>query len=150
MQYLKDFIKSRGVGFYFTIVSILLMLIQVILYAVSFSNEMFIQYKHWTVIFFMALAIVAGLGLSLTRWTRSFAPLAIFVLELLSFLMFAKYGYWYFTEVFFGGVVNAETIGSMYWGYKSSIVLYVLVLIASGASIFIKQAKNKNIVGEVE
>ena len=87
IQKIKDFFKSRWLGFYFTAGAVLLSLIQLIIYSAAFSAVDFVKYKHWTVIFCSALAMIFGIGLSCTRWTEKFAPLAVFVCAPASFLM---------------------------------------------------------------
>ena len=139
----KNFFKSRGLGFYFTAGAVLLSLIQLIIYSTAFSTVDFVKYKHWTVIFCSVLAILSGIGLSCTKWTERFAPLAAFVCALASFLMFIRYGYMYFTELFFAGV-SAEAISQMYYGYMGSIILYVLIWGVSIAAFFLRQSKRKN------
>lgn len=140
MNLVKDFFKSRRIGFYLTVAAVILALVQLIVYAAAFSASDFIRYKHWSVILFSVFAMLFGLGLGLTRWTEPFAPLAVFVFELISFLMFAKYGYMYFSELFFAGV-TAEAVSQMYYGYMASIVLYVLIWGVSIAAFFTHQSK---------
>lgn len=140
MQLVKDFFKSRRLGFYFTVAAVLLALIQVIIYAAAFSTIRFIVYKHWSVILFSVFAILAGIGLSCTKWTETFAPVAILVFEVLSFVMFVKFGYMYFSEHFYGGV-TLETIFSLHYGYLGSIILYILTWAVSAAAMFMRQSK---------
>lgn len=138
----KTFIASRSLGFYFLVSALILSLVQIIIYNVAFSANDFIQYKHYSVILIASIAIVAGLGLSLTRWTDTFAPYVVFFLEFLSFLMFIKYGYMYFSELFFAGITWVR-ITEMYYGYMASIILYLIIFITTLASFFMKQRKIK-------
>lgn len=140
MQLVKDFFKSRRLGFYFTVAAVLLALIQVIIYAAAFSTIRFVVYKHWSVILFSVFAILAGIGLSCTKWTETFAPVAILVFEVLSFVMFVKFGYMYFSEHFYGGV-TLETIFSLHYGYLGSIILYILTWAVCAAAMFMRQSK---------
>lgn len=144
MQILKDFFKSRSIGFYFTVIAVLFAVIQLIIYAVAFSAVAFVKYKHWSVILCSVFAIILGLGFSCTRWTQTFAPLAVLVFELLSFLMFVKYGYMYFSELFFAGI-SATAISQMYYGYMASIIFYVLCWASGIAAMFLRQSKNAKI-----
>lgn len=146
MKSVKEFFKSRSFGFYFTAGALLLALIQLIIYAAAFSTVDFVKYRHWTVIFCSVLAICAGVGLSCFKWTEHFAPLAVFVLTLASFLMFVKYGYMYFSELFFAGV-SAEAVSQMYYGYMGSIVLYIMMWGVSIAALFLRQSKRKSSEG---
>lgn len=136
----KTFITSRSLGFYFLVSALILSLVQIVIYNVAFSANDFIQYKHYSVILCASLAIVCGLLLSLTKWTDSFAAYITFFLELLSFLMFLKYGYMYFSELFFAGVTWTR-ITQMYYGYMASIILYLIIFVITIASFFMKQRK---------
>ncbi len=134
------FIKTRRTGFYFLIAALILSLTQIIIYNVAFSANDFIQYKHYSVILLAVFAIILGLGLSLFKWTESIAPFVTFFLEVFSFMMFFKYGYMYFSELFFAGV-TWQRITEMYYGYMASIILYILIFITSIVSFFSKQSK---------
>lgn len=147
MQLVKDFFKSRSIGFYFTLIAIAIAIVQVIIYATAFSGVAFIKYKHWSVILCSVLAIVLGAAMSCTKWTESFAPLVVFIFELLSFLMFIKYGYMYFSELFFAGV-TPERISQMYYGYMASIILYVVCWAVSIAAVFMRQSRKSKAVKE--
>lgn len=147
MRSVKEFFKSRSLGFYFLAAAVLLALIQLIIYSAAFSDPAFVKYKHWSVILFSVLAMCSGLGLCLTRKTEYFAPLAVFVFELLSFVMFVKYGYMYFSELFFAGV-SAEAFAQMNYGYMGSIILYILCWGTSIASFFLRQRKKAQPVKE--
>lgn len=137
----KEFIKTRGLGFYFLVGAVILSLIQIIIYEVAFSHSDFLRYKHFSVTLLAVLAIIVSLGMTLTKRTKQLAPITMFFMELFSFMMLMKYGYMYFSELFFGGI-SLEVIGQMYYGYMGSIVLYVLIFIITIAAFFMKQSKN--------
>ncbi len=131
---------TSGIGFYFLLGATLLSLIEIIIYEVSFSHVDFVRYKHYSVTLLAVLAIIIGLGLTTTKWTKQLAPITMFLMELFSFMMLLKYGYMYFSELFFGGV-TMEVIGQMYYGYMWSIILYILIFILTIAAFFMKQTK---------
>lgn len=137
----KEFLQTRNIGFYLILASIVLSIIQIIIYEVGFSATDFIKYKHFSVTLLAVFAIFVTLGLSATKWTERLAPFAMFFMELFSFLMLIKYGYMYFTELFFAGVTWTR-ITQMYYGYMGSIILYVLIFVISITSFFMKQSKN--------
>lgn len=138
----KYFLITRRLGFYFIVAAVVLALVQVIIYGIAFSELSFTKYRHWSVIFFSVISIISGLGLTVSRWTSPWAAGVMLVMEFLSFLMFFKYGYMYFSELFFAGV-TAEVIGEMYYGYMASMILYVLVFIIGIAAVFLKQYDNR-------
>lgn len=140
MNLIKDFLRSRRLGFYFTAAAILLAAVQFIVYLAAFTAPEWTTYMHWTVPFFSALAIVSGAALSLFKKTAPFAPAAVTLCAFLSFLMFAKFGYMYFSIQFYGGITAAR-IANMYYGYLADIILYVLIFVTGIAAIFMKQTK---------
>ncbi len=137
---IKNFFKTRSLGFYFTASAVVLSLIQLIIYAVAFNDIMYVQYFSTAAVVCSVLAVVLGIGLSCTKWTEQWAPAAVAALELLACLFFIKDGYWYFTTQFFAGV-TWKAITTTYYGYLVSIVMFVVILGISTASIYLKQSK---------
>ena len=142
MENLKEFFKSKGIGFYLVAAASLLAFVQFIIYIVAFTNIEYRNYMHWSVIFFAVLAIAGGIALSVFRKTANYAPIAFTVCELLSFLFFIRFGYMYFSTQFFGGV-TVELIFGMYFGYLWSIILYVVALIVGNVAIYMKKLRTQ-------
>lgn len=134
------YFKTRGVGFYFTAVAVVLSFIQFIIYIAAFTPAAWISYMHWSVVFFAVVAIAGGIVLSLFDKTAGFAPAIVTLAEFLSFLMFMRYGYMYFSQIFFSGV-SLTLIFQMYYGYLGSLILYFLTFIIGIAAIFIRQVR---------
>lgn len=139
---IKDFFKTRRIGFYFTVVAVVLALVQLIIYSVAFNDVLHVQYRSTAAIVCSSLAIVLGVLLSCTHWTERCAPAAVALLELLAFLFFIRDGYWYFTTQFFAGVTWTAII-TTYYGYLVSIVMFVVILALSVASMYMKQGKSR-------
>lgn len=140
LEKLKNYFKSKALGFYFTASVVVLSLIQLIVYVAAFTPVSWESYMHWSVIFFSALAIVSGIGLSVFKVTSPWAPAAATLMEFLSFLMFMRYGYMYFSQIFFSGV-TVSLIFQMYYGYLVSIILYVVTFILGIIAMSLKQIK---------
>lgn len=141
LEKLKDFFKSKALGFYFTAAVVVLALAQLIVYIAAFTPVSWESYMHWTVIFFSALAIVLGAGLSVFKGTSPYAPAAATLMEFLSFLMFIRHGYMYFSQIFFSGV-TLSLIFQMYYGYLVSLILYIVALGSGVAAMSLKQNKS--------
>ena len=137
---LKNFFKSKALGFYFTAAVVALSLVQLIVYVAAFTPVSWESYMHWTVIFFSVLAILSGIGLALFKITSPWAPAAATLMEFLSFLMFMRYGYMYFSQVFYSGI-SLSLIFQMYYGYLVSIILYIVIFGLGVAAMSIKQNK---------
>lgn len=136
----KNFIKTRALGFYFTLAATILAIIQAIIYSIAFNDPLYVQYFSTTALTCSIFAIVLGVILSCTKWTERWAPAAIAALELAAFMMFIRDGYRYFTTQFYGGVTT-QAILSTYYGYLYSIVFFIIILGLSVASIYLKQSK---------
>lgn len=136
----KNFFKTRRIGFYFTVVAVILAVVQLIIYSIAFNDVLYVQYRSTAAIVCSSLAIVLGVLLSCTRWTERCAPAAVALLELLAFLFFIRDGYWYFTTQFFAGVTWTAIV-TTYYGYLVSIVMFVVILALSVASMYLKQGK---------
>lgn len=142
LDLVKNFFKTRSLGFYFTAAAVVLALIQLIVYSVAFNDVLYVQYFSTTALVCSVLAVVLGIALSCTKWTEKCAPAAVAVLELLAFLFFIRDGYWYFTTQFFAGVTWTAIV-TTYYGYMVSIIMFVVILALSVASIYMKQSKTR-------
>lgn len=138
LEKFKDYFKTRDIGFYFTMSVVLLSAVELIIYTVAFSPVTWETYMHWSVIFFIVMAIVLGIGLSIFNVTAPWAPAAATLMEFLSFLMFMRYGYMYFSQIFYSGF-SLSLFFQMYYGYLVSIFLYIIMFGLGIASSFLKQ-----------
>lgn len=140
LEKLKNYFKSKALGFYFTAAVTLLSFVQLIIYIAAFTPVSWESYMHWTVIFFSVLAVISGIVLSIFKVTSPWAPAAATLMEFLSFLMFLRYGYMYFSQIFFSGV-TLSLIFQMYYGYLVSIIFYVVTLVLGVVAMALKQNK---------
>lgn len=136
----KNFFKTRGIGFYFTVAAWVLALVQLIVYAVAFATPALRSYGDWETTLFSVIALVLCVGLACFKPTERFAPVVLAIFELLSFYMFIYYGYMYFSTLFYSGI-TWDAISLMHYGYWLSIVLYVLIFASSIVAIYTKQSK---------
>lgn len=140
LEILKNYFKSKALGFYFTAAVVALSIAQLIVYVAAFTPVSWESYMHWTVIFFSVLAILSGIGLSVMKITSPWAPVAATLMEFLSFLMFMRYGYMYFSQIFYSGI-SLTLIFQMYYGYLISIILYLVIFGLGIAAISLRQNK---------
>lgn len=138
---LKEFFKSKTIGFYVTIAAIILSVVQAIIYPVAFAAQAYVPYSHWSTTVFAVIGIVGGAALLCFKKTQDFAPAVVGLFELLSFYMFIRYGYMYFSTLFFGGI-SLELIFQMYYGYLWSIILYLVTFVLCIVAIFTKKERN--------
>lgn len=138
----KEFFATRRAGFYFTLAVAVISFVQLIVYAVAFSSSAIVTYRHWTVIFFAALAALVAAAMPFFRVTAPWAAAAATLAEFLSFLMFVRHGYMYFSQIFYGGV-SVSLFFQMHYGYLASMILYVLALAAGIAAVFLRGEKRR-------
>lgn len=129
----------RTVGFYFAIVSILLALLGNIFY-LGFSGTL-LEYRNAlaTIPAFVGIAVYAGL--LLFKKTSNYASIALWVLNLVTFLLFVLYVYMYFSGVFYNGV-TPEAIALVDSKVILCIVFYLLAAVFSNVSIYLKGTKD--------
>ena len=141
---LKNFFKTRGLGFYFTMAAALFALLQAIVYAVAFSTPLLRSYGDWKTLLFSFVGIGACVVLASFSFTENYSPVAVGVFELLSFYNFIYSGYMYFSTLFYSGI-TWKTISLMHYGYWASILLYFLAFGASIAAVFTKQSERPRV-----
>ena len=61
----KNFFKTRRIGFYFTVVAVILAVVQLIIYSIAFNDVLYVQYRSTAAIVCSSLAIVLGVLLLL-------------------------------------------------------------------------------------
>ena len=137
-QYLNtSFYKT--IGFYFAIVSILLALFGNIFY-LGFSGPL-LEYRNAlaTIPAFVGIAVYALL--LLFKKTSKFASIALWALNLTTFLLFVLYVYMYFSGVFYNGV-TAEAMALIDSKVILCIVFYLLAAVLSNVAIYLKANKD--------
>ena len=142
LKVVKEFFKSRALGFWFTTAAVILSVARLSVYIAGFTLPAWESYFHWTVVFFSVVAIAAGIALSVFDTTAPYAAAATTLFEFLSFLMFMRYGYMYFSQIFFGGI-SLSLFFQMHFGYLWCILLYVAVFGIGIAGMFLKQSKKE-------
>ena len=81
------------------------------------------------------------MGLLLFKKTSNYASIALWVLNLVTFLLFVLYVYMYFSGVFYNGV-TPEAIALVDSKVILCIVFYLLAAVFSNVSIYLKGTKD--------
>lgn len=132
----KTFYKCPG--FYIAICSILLAVIANCVY-LSFSDAL-LEYVNVSATIPAFLGIFVYAGLLLYKRTSKYSPLVLWVLNLISFLLFILYVYMYFSGVFYNGI-TAEALSLIDAKVIWSVVLYFLSAVLSNVAIYLKSEK---------
>ena len=137
MDMILTHLKNKKAGYYFVMANSLLSLVIFIIYLVAFLDPQWESYFHSSVAIFALLSFVVG-GASLcykrlSHWGGGLSLLFSFI----SFLMFNRYGYMYYSQIFFGGI-EFRLILQMYYGYLYNLIMYLVIFGLGIASCFMK------------
>ena len=136
-------LKNKKTGYYFVLVTSLLALAQLVIYLMAFPGTQWEPYYDQSVVLLSGAAALLGIVSlvldALFHWKPAthFGGGLCLLLSFLSFLMFNRYGYMYYSELFFGGI-EVRLIFSMYYGYLYSLVSYILIFVLGICACFMK------------
>lgn len=139
MNKLTEFIKTRSIGFYLTVVAALGSLIAIIIYPALFRNMFWDVWALFFLIIGLVLAIVFVIAGFYKKGLENWAPALIGAGAFLSLLFFLLVSYEIFVRKF-GGFESIDFPA----GYVFLLVLFGIIILLSIVSIFLKQKKNDN------
>lgn len=147
MQKLIDLnFKEKTVGFYLSVAAAILSILLAIVYACGYNHSV---YMSWTV---FALALIAGIVffiLAIFKPTQPFAAVVMEVLVFLSFLVFIRTVYMYFSEVFYGGF-SFSGLSNVNPIFYTCLILFILSIVLSNIGIYAKFNKTAKSVEEAK
>lgn len=143
MANLSSHLKQKKAGYYFVLTTGILALAQLLIYVPAFLDPRWQSYFDKSVVILSGLAAFFGLASvaadALFRWKAAthFGGGLCLLFTFLSFLMFNRYGYMYYSELFFGGI-ELRLIFSMYYGYLFSLLIYIVIFVLGIIACFKK------------
>lgn len=130
----------KTVGFYFSVVSMILLILSMVLYKTKFTGILSEYYNN--VIFIPAIiGLVLSVILLIFNKTSKYSPIVLWVCTFISFLLFIQAIYMYFTGVFYNGVTS-EAIALINKGVLVSVVFYLITCVISNIAVWLKQSKD--------
>lgn len=130
----------KTVGFYFSVVSMILLILSMVLYKTKFTGILSEYYSN--VVFFPAIiGLVLSVILLIFNKTSKYSPIVLWVCTFISFLLFIQAIYMYFTGVFYNGVTS-EAIALINKGVLVSVVFYLITCVISNIAVWLKQSKD--------
>lgn len=130
----------KTVGFYFSVVSMILLIISMVLYKTKFTGILSEYYSN--VVFIPAIiGLVLSVILLIFNKTSKYSPIVLWVCTFISFLLFIQAIYMYFTGVFYNGVTS-EAIALINKGVLVSVVFYLITCVISNIAVWLKQSKD--------
>lgn len=130
----------KTVGFYFSVVSMILLILSMVLYKTKFTGILSEYYNN--VVFIPAIiGLVLSVILLIFNKTSKYSPIVLWVCTFISFLLFIQAIYMYFTVVFYNGVTS-EAIALINKGVLVSVVFYLITCVISNIAVWLKQSKD--------
>lgn len=130
----------KTVGFYFSVVSMILLILSMVLYKTKFTGILSEYYSN--VVFIPAIiGLVLSVILLIFNKTSKYSPIVLWVCTFISFLLFIQAIYMYFTGVFYNGV-TFEAIALINKGVLVSVVFYLITCVISNIAVWLKQSKD--------
>lgn len=130
----------KTVGFYFSVVSMILLILSMVLYKTKFTGILSEYYSN--VVFIPAIiGLVLSVILLIFNKTSKYSPIVLWVCTFISFLLFIQAIYMYFTGVFYNGVTS-EAIALIDKGVLVSVVFYLITCVISNVAVWLKQSKD--------
>lgn len=130
----------KTVGFYFSVVSMILLILSMVLYKAKFTGILSEYYNN--VVFIPAIIVlVLSVILLIFNKTSKYSPIVLWVCTFISFLLFIQAIYMYFTGVFYNGVTS-EAIALINKGVLVSVVFYLITCVISNIAVWLKQSKD--------
>lgn len=130
----------KTVGFYFSVVSMILLILSMVLYKTKFTGILSEYYNN--VVFIPAIiGLVLSVILLIFNKTSKYSPIVLWVCTFISFLLFIQDIYMYFTGVFYNGVTS-EAIALINKGVLVSVVFYLITCVISNIAVWLKQSKD--------
>lgn len=130
----------KTVGFYFSVVSMILLILSMVLYKTKFTGILSEYYSN-----VVSIPAIIGLVLSVIllifNKTSKYSPIVLWVCTFISFLLFIQAIYMYFTGVFYNGVTS-EAIALINKGVLVSVVFYLITCVISNIAVWLKQSKD--------
>lgn len=130
----------KTVGFYFSVVSMILLILSMVLYKTKFTGILSEYYNN--VVFIPAIiGLVLSVILLIFNKTSKYSPIVLWVCTFINFLLFIQAIYMYFTGVFYNGVTS-EAIALINKGVLVSVVFYLITCVISNIAVWLKQSKD--------
>lgn len=130
----------KTVGFYFSVVSMILLILSMVLYKTKFTGILSEYYNN--VVFIPAIiGLVLSVILLIFNKTSKYSPIVLWVCTFISFLLFIQAIYMYFTGVFHNGVTS-EAIALINKGVLVSVIFYLITCVISNIAVWLKQSKD--------
>ena len=130
----------KTVGFYFSVVSMILLILSMVLYKTKFTGILSEYYSN--VVFIPAIiGLVLSVILLIFNKTSKYSPIVLWVCTFISFLLFIQAIYMYFTGVFYNGVTS-EAIALINKGVLVSVVFFLITCVISNIAVWLKQSKD--------
>lgn len=132
----------KAIGFYFSIVAIILSVVAIIIYS-SFDGVLS-EYYSGNVMIPLLIGIILFVVLSIFKRTAKYASIFLWAMIFVTFLLYVDSVYMYFTGVFYSGI-NGEALKLIDSRVMSSLILIILACIIGNVSVYLKNTDKKTL-----
>ena len=149
MEKFKNYIKSRGFGFYFVFAATILSIIQTIVYIASYNRTNFQYYisnGFMRVLPLLAalIFIILSIASMFIKDIEKFSVPIYAILTFVGLLNYVKTSYKYFADISFGSSFTIDKLGLLDGPYAFCLYVFIITLIVAIAGIFMRQSKKEN------
>lgn len=127
------------VGFYFSLVAIVALLVGATSYTLGFTDNL-LEYNATNVIIYSVITAAVYFVLLIIDFTSNFAPVALFCGVFISFLAYVNNIYMYFTGIFYNGV-SAEAFQLIDPVVFVSMVCFIIAIVVSNVAFYFGHSK---------
>lgn len=129
---IKNYLKDKGIGFWFSVAVTALSLVTAIVYIASYNNT---DNYHIAAFILLLAAVVCGVLLAALKQLK-WVPYVQAILVFLSLLFFI-YGIYYYVSVLAVGIDIQEVASE----FVVCTILFAVTFVLSVANVFLKQTK---------
>lgn len=136
-MFAKFFSQRTIRGFYLPLAAALLSLIASIVYIAGYLNT---SYYNVTAFLFPLLGFVFFVAMSLFKWTKNYAAIALELFTFLGFLFFIRYVYLYLSTVFYAGI-SFQAIGTLSPVFVIVFFFELVAIVLSNFGLYVPPCK---------
>ena len=140
---LFNFEFFKRIGFYFSVASIVMLVIAMLSYVNGFTDTL-LEYNNNNVLSIGFIGIAIFVVLLLIDFTSNYAPVALWATSFVCLLTYINNLYMYFTGVFYNGV-SAEAFGLIDPIVLTSTVMFVASFALSNIAMYMRHSSEGGI-----
>ena len=131
----------KTIGFYFSLASIVCLIIAVTTYTFGFQDSL-LEYNKSNVMIVSIIGLILFFGLLIIKYTSEYSALLLWALSFVSMLLYIFNIYMYFTGVFYNGV-TPEALKLIDPIVIVSSIFFILSVIISNIAMYLRHSNKE-------